>query len=173
MSNNKEIAREEAVQQVRQMGRMLAALYYHFSREIIKELGEEKGRCLIEKAVWNYGTERGLAQKERVLAEGHPYHPWSYVNTPDLPGLGWEVEKVADGENPTHIKITYCPFAEYWKEKGFEDIGRIYCSVDQAKYQGFHPDSDYVHLQNVLSGDSCCEMICLLKKESGDKEDED
>ncbi len=164
MSNKQEITREEAVSQVRQMGRMLAAIYYHFSREIIAELGEEKGEQLIRRAVWNYGSERGLEQKERVIAAGHKHEPWNYIKASDMPALGWDLEKVKEGENPTHIVIHYCPFAEYWKEKDFARIGRIYCSVDQAKYQAFHPDSDYIHLHNTLDqGDSYCEMLCRLK----------
>lgn len=163
MVNQNMISKEEATRQVRQMGQMFAALYYYFSKEIIAELGIENGEKLIQRAVWNYGTERGIAHKDKVIEAGFENHPWNYVKISDLPGLGWDVHKVEGTDNPTHMVIEYCPFAEYWKEKGFNQIGRIYCTVDQAKYQAFNEESDFIHLRNTLDQGSCCEMKCLIK----------
>lgn len=158
MSNT--ISIEDAQTQVRQMGMMLASLYYHFATEIINTLGEEEGKKLILKAIDAYGRERGEQQRERVIEAGFAHEPENYVAVSDLPQLGWEVEKAEPAENQTHIKIKYCPYAEYWKEKGAESIGRLYCWVDQAKYSAFHPDSNYVHLKHALEGDPNCEMLC-------------
>lgn len=154
------ISVKEAQEQVRQMGRMMASLFYHFAAEIIDTLGEEEGQKLILKAVDAYGSERGEQQRDRVVAAGIEHEPENYVSVPDLPKLGWEVEKAEPAENKTHIKIKYCPYAEYWKAKGAEKIGRLYCWVDQAKYKAFHPDSNYVHLKHALEGDDYCEMLC-------------
>jgi len=158
------ISRKEATEQVRQMGRMMATLYYHMSHEIVAEVGEEKAQEMISRAIWALGKERGEGQKEKVLTAGYEHVPQNYSKVPDLPSLGWDVEKAQHAENETHIKITYCPFAEVWQEKDFAKLGRLYCYIDQAKYQGFHPDSDLVTLKNVLDGDAYCEMVCRGKK---------
>lgn len=158
------ISKQEATRQVRQMGRMMASLYCHMSREISAAVGEEKAKEIISRAVWNYGFERGTEQKAKIIDAGYEHIPENYSCIPDLPSLGWEVEKVSQGENQTQIQISYCPFADVWQEKDFADFGRIYCSVDQAKYKGFHTDSDLVHLKNVLDGDEYCEMVCRRQK---------
>ncbi|MDF2570400.1 MAG: hypothetical protein K0R55_2004 [Sporomusa sp.] len=160
------IGKTEAAKQTRQMGRMMAGLYYHLSREMIAAMGTEKAKEIINKAIQSYGTERGIEQRERVSQAGFehtPHTPENYGSVPDLPVLGWDVEKVKNGENATHIQITYCPFAEYWQEKDFAEIGRLYCMIDQAKFTAFHPDSNLLHLKNVLDGDAFCEMVCRRK----------
>lgn len=160
---NQKVAKSEAVAAVRQMGRMLAAFYYHLARQLIDELGEDKAAALLRRAVASYGADRGSRHRDKVAAAGFGGEPADYVRLPDLPPFAWEAASVADGENPTHVRITYCPFAEYWKERDFAAIGRIYCGVDQAKYGAFHPDADLVHLKNVLAGDEYCEMVCRRK----------
>ena len=160
---NDSISKTEAAGQIRQMGRMMASLYYHLAQEIIAAVGPEQAKEIIAKAVWTYGSERGLAQKGRVLEAGYEHIPENYGAVADLPSLGWDAEKVAGGINSTHARITYCPFAEYWQEKDFAAFGRLYCSVDQAKHSAFHVDSNLVHIKNVLDGDDYCEMVCLRK----------
>ena len=156
------ISKNEAKQQVRQMGRMMASLYYHLGQEITAVVGKDKAKEILNRAVWNYGVERGRQQKAKVVNAGYEPIPENYSKVPDLPSLGWDVEKIETGENPTQVRITYCPFAEVWKEKEFTELGRIYCTVDQAKYKGFHPDSELVHLRNVLDGECCCEMVTRI-----------
>jgi hypothetical protein len=158
------ISKTEAAEQVRQMGRMMATLYYHLSREIVAEVGTEKAQEIISRAILALGKERGEQQKEKVLTAGYEHVPQNYSKVPDLPSLGWDVAKAEQAENDTHIKITYCPFAEVWQEKDFAKLGRLYCYIDQAKYLGFHPDSDMVTLKNVLDGDAYCEMVCRQKR---------
>lgn len=157
------ISKEAAASQVRQMGRMMAALYYHISCQLIESVGAEQAKQIIQHAIEALGAERGCEQKAKVVAAGHEHIPENYSKVPDLPALGWDVEPAENGENSTHIKITYCPFAEVWKEKNFAEFGRLYCTIDQAKYQGFHPDSNLVTLKNVLDGDEYCEMVCRRK----------
>jgi len=161
------ISKAEAARQVRQMGRMMAGLYCHLTREMIAAVGPDKAREIVAKAVWSYGTERGAQQKDRVVQAGYEHVPENYGAVPDLPPLGWDVRKVENGENATHIQITYCPFAEYWLEQDFAEFGRLYCTVDQAKFTAFHPSSDLVHHKNVLDGDDCCEMVCRRKPDRG------
>ncbi|WP_371381364.1 L-2-amino-thiazoline-4-carboxylic acid hydrolase [Sporomusa aerivorans] len=158
------ISKAEAANQVRQMGRMMALLYYHMTQQMIAAVGPQQAKKIVGDAIWALGKERGEAHKTKVLAAGYEHIPLNYGKVPDLPALGWDVVKAENAENDTHVKITYCPFAELWQEKDFAEFGRLYCYIDQAKYCGFHPDSDMVTLQNVLEGAACCEMVCRTKK---------
>ena len=158
------ITKTEAASQVRQMGRMMASLYYHMSFQLIEAVGAEKAKQIIQRAIEALGNERGAEQKEKVVAAGYAYVPENYGKIPDLPSLGWDVQPVQDGENATHLQIHYCPFAEVWQQKDFAEFGRLYCFIDQAKYRGFHPDSQLVTLKNVLEGDEFCEMVCRKAK---------
>lgn len=164
MKKEETISREEATRQVRQMGKMTASLYYHLCRQMIDAVGPEAAKGIVTKAIAALGEERGQSQKEAVLAASYEHLPQNYVKVSDLPSLGWDMEPAEQPENDTHIRITYCPFAEVWKEKDFAEFGRLYCYIDQAKYQGFHPDSDLVTLQNTLEGAPYCEMVCRNKK---------
>lgn len=160
------ISKKEAVENVRLMAKRTALLYQHFAQTIIDELGEEKGKELITKAIWSYGKESGSKVKEGVLAMGLPPEPENYNQVPDLPVLGWEFELLDDPDCEEAVRITLCPLAEVWLENGFSTIGRIYCQVDQAKYLGYNPELECLHQKNVLDGDCCCEIV-VKKKNKG------
>jgi hypothetical protein len=61
----------------------------------------------------------------------------------------------------------YCPLAAVWKELGSEELGRMYCRVDQAKYRAFNPRAELIHTCNMLDGDPYCEFDIRL--EEGDE----
>ena len=53
-----------------------------------------------------------------------------------------------------------------WKELGADDLGRMYCYVDQAKYRAFNSRAKLIHTHNVLDGDPYCEFDIVLEKEA-------
>lgn len=156
------ISKEQVVQDVRLMAKRTALLYQHFAKTIIEELGEEKGKELITKAIWSYGEESGKRVKEGVLEMGLLPNADNFNKVPDLPSLGWEFELLDIHGCEEAVRITLCPLAEVWRENEISTIGRIYCQVDQAKYHGYNPELECIHQKNVLDGDSCCEI--LIKK---------
>jgi predicted hydrocarbon binding protein len=142
------------------MARRTALLHYFFSQTIIHELGEEKGRELIMRAIEAYGAYIGHAVREGVKTMGLPLECENFNKVPDLPKFGWETGEVtlANGE---HRPVVYvCPLAETFKSLGpeAEELGRLYCYVDQAKYKAFNPSIELVHSRNMLAGDRCCEF---------------
>ncbi len=48
-------------------------------------------------------------------------------------------------------------------------MGKIYCFVDQAKYEAYNPELQCVHVKNVMDGDTYCELAVRPKKRK-DKE---
>jgi L-2-amino-thiazoline-4-carboxylic acid hydrolase-like protein len=153
----------EALQQILTTAERMAMLYYHFASTLVGELGDEKGKELIQKAIAAYGTEVGERQRARVAEAGKALTCENYKTVPDLPMLAWSPEGmpklIRDGK-----EIAVCPLAKYWIEKGAADLGRLYCYVDQAKFSTFDPACECRHLKNVLEGDDCC--VVAVKKRS-------
>ena len=139
----------------------LAWLHYAFARTLIKELGEKKGKELSKKAVALYGELVGKGAKEKTLAKGLPLTRENYSD--DLPSLGWGDSEKLEVEEEKRSRVYTCHLAKVWKDLGAPEIGRLYCFVDQAKYEAYNPDLVCVHVKNVLDGDPCCELAVRPK----------
>jgi hypothetical protein len=154
----------EALQQILITAERIAMLHYHFANTLVSELGEERGKELTRKAIAAYGTEVGERQRLRVTAMGKAASCENYKAAPDLPALAWSPEGmprlVRDGK-----EIAVCPLAKYWLERGAADLGRLYCYVDQAKFEAFDPTCECRHLANVLDGDDRCTIVAKKTQE--------
>jgi len=163
------ITTEECAFEVKLMARRAALLHYYFSEAIIEELGEEKGKGLIKKAIWAYGEHCGNAVREGVEAMGLPPTDENFGKVRDLPAYGWEIgmAEIPDGE--PRMVVTFCPLADTFKELGSRgmELGRLYCFVDQAKYEAYNPNVDFIHTKNVLDRDDCCEFLIEPKEKEG------
>jgi predicted ArsR family transcriptional regulator len=160
------IPRTEALAQILTSVERLAMLYHHFASTLVDELGSEKGKALIRKAIEAYGTEVGERQRRRVTEAGYAASCENYKALPDLPAMAWSQDGMP--RMMLHGKETpVCPLAKYWIEKGASGLGRLYCHVDQAKYSTFDPESECRHLENVLDGDERCLIVVKKKSEWG------
>ncbi len=157
----------QCTEEVRLVARRLGLLHYYFSKAIVDKLGDEEGKALIKEAIWAYGKHCGRAVREGVEALGLPLTDENYGRVRDLPQYGWEIEMVTLDSGETGPAATFCPVAEAFKEtepRG-QELGRFYCYVDQAKYEAYNPDMEFVHSKNVLDGDTCCEFLIQPRKE--------
>ena len=110
-ANEQSISKEEALVQVRLALRRAALIYHYFAKTLIDELGEDRGRELILKAVNAYGEHIGKASRRRAQEKGLALSPQNYQE--DLPKMAWEAEPVTvDGEDRT--RVHHCPLAAEW-----------------------------------------------------------
>ncbi|HHV42501.1 MAG TPA: L-2-amino-thiazoline-4-carboxylic acid hydrolase [Clostridiaceae bacterium] len=144
MGNTKD---DKHLRDVHIMAERLAILYYRMVKNIIAEVGEERAEELVKKIIWEYGTDCGLNARKHVESLGEEAKLENFHLGNDLPSVGWTLED---------DRILYCPFADTWKKLDFEKWGRLYCFVDQAKYEGYNPDLRCFHDKNVLDGDDYC-----------------
>jgi hypothetical protein len=167
---DEKISTDECAQEVKLMARRTALLHYFFSRTIIDKLGEEKGKELIKEAIWAYGQFCGRAVREGVEEMGLPITEENYGQVRDLPKFGWKMDTIKLENGDEHGIATYCPLASTFQELGPEGeaLGRLYCYVDQAKYQAYDPSVEFVHASNILNGDPYCEFV-IIPKEDGKK----
>jgi hypothetical protein len=156
------VTREDATRQVISIVKRMALLHYSYARTLIEELGEEKGRQVTRKAIDFYGQLVGKKVREKTLAKGLETVPANYQE--DLPRLGWNIEMVTvDGE--PRARIRDCHLAQAWKELGAPELGRLYCYMDQAKYEAYDPALECVHEKNILDGAPYCELAVRTKKD--------
>jgi hypothetical protein len=123
----------------------IALLHLAFSRTLVKQLGQEKGKELILKSIMEYGKMIG----ERTIQRKQ-----------DLPKYGVH-EKFERG------KVYGCIFAKIFHEYNEEDLGCMYCYVDAAKSMTVNPKRKLIHKECDACGDDYCvfESIPTTEKE--------
>lgn len=149
---------DEARRAVQDMSRRVALLHMCYARALVDELGEERGKELIRKAIWDYGTKVGERTRERVQAMGLEPTIENFGKGSDLSPLGFDHQRVVvDGEE--RGRAYGCTLAQVWQEYGEEALGSLYCLVDPAKVQAYDSDWTMVHTKKVPDGDECCELV--------------
>jgi len=148
---------DAARQAVEDMSRRVALLHLSYARRLVQELGEERGKELIKRAIWDYGTRIGEQTRARVEALGLEPTPENFGKGSDLSPLGFDHSRTTvEGEART--QLFGCVLAEVWKKYGEEELGGLYCLVDPAKMQAYDPGSTMVHTRKIPDGDVYCEM---------------
>ncbi len=160
-----QFSREEAGQQVVLMAKRTALLYQTFAEILMEELGEEKGMEAVARVVKAYGTKCGSMVRKGVEAKGLALSLPNYFSVPDLPKVGWVTDQKTLKEDELEVDILYCPMAEQWQEEGKDELGRLYCWVDQAKFAAYDPDLECTHVKNVFDGDKKCTLSVRKKKQ--------
>ena len=162
MPEKEMISMEEAKKEVELASRRVGLLHLAYAETLIEKFGEEKGKEIILAAIKNYGLKVGKKVKQEVEKLGEKAEPENYgiKSSRNLPkfGMNDKVEEVeVDGEK--RLRAYGCVMAKVWKEYGKEDIGKLYCYVDPAKYMGFNPNYKMIHTKNLPSHDEFCEFI--------------
>jgi hypothetical protein len=155
-ANEETVTLEHAKEQVRKVCVRLGLLHMSFARTIIDELGEQRGKELVLRAIMDYGVKIG----ERARVQD----PQNFKS--DLPAYGM-IERRSDllpteGENESRrVRGHGCVMSEVWREYGETELGRLYCYVDPVKSMAFNPDSVTLHarLGESPQGDWVCEFV--------------
>lgn len=158
----------EITRVVQEMAKFTALLYYHLTKAMIDDFGEDAKKT-IRKAIERFGFERGRSIAERVKKEGYELTIDNLDRFYDIPiAAGWSPEGKYKYKSEESIKkygcTKSCIFADVWIEKNWRDIGRIYCEVDTALRKGYNEKIKYTPTKNILSGDECCESVTEYKK---------
>jgi hypothetical protein len=143
------VSLEEAKQQVGIALTRAALLHLSFSRTLVEEFGEHKGKELVLRAIMEYGRRVG----ERVK-RGLP-------DTPKYGILGSEMPGGSGDKWFENYKAYDCVFARTFKEYGELDLGCLYCYVDPAKTMTQDPGQKLIHRDCAACGDDCCTFQVL------------
>jgi len=150
-----QMSREDCIKSVREEAYHFGNLHYYFSRVLVDELGAQKGKQLLRKAVYNFAVERGreLRKKAEELGLAPTQENWRKIT--DIPFIAWT------GEG--NYK---CPYGWAWLEKAkidpeALDFGFLYCLVnDPTVANTFEPSTEQLTFtRHVLWGDDFCDRI--------------
>ncbi|MBS7620313.1 L-2-amino-thiazoline-4-carboxylic acid hydrolase [Candidatus Bathyarchaeota archaeon] len=137
------VSLDDAAHEVEVAITRLALLHLAFSKTLIEELGEEKGRELILKSIMEYGKRVG----ERIKR-----------GLPDLPKYGVHKEKIGE-------RVYGCVLARIFREYGEQDVGSFYCYVDPAKSMAVEPETKLIHNDCAACGDDYCTFVKITTTE--------
>jgi hypothetical protein len=136
---------------VERMAKLMAELYYFMAKEMVERMGVELGKESIRTAIRKFGEARLASMIEEAREKGLEISPETYAVVRDMPGISWE----RNPDNP--MDITYCPMQDMWEELRDQELGAIYCEIDDVLYKGFNAKLDRPLCKT--SGDKCCRFI--------------
>lgn len=148
VKEEKTVSFKEAKTQVEVAISRIALLHIAFSKILIEEFGQEKGKELILKSIMEYGKMIGERTKK---------------GKQDLPKYGIH-DKFEEG------KVYGCVFAKIFHEYKEEELGCLYCYVDAAKSMTINPKRKLIHKECEACGDDYCtfESIPTTDKEQNE-----
>ena len=126
------------------------------ARQMIAELGQEKARTIINKALGDHfrkwGAEYYRSRNEKTF--GDKIHAAMDMFA-DGDALDWTIhEKREDG---MRFDVTGCRYAEFYKEIGAQDLGfLLVCSQDVPITEGFGEGAKLERTQTIMQGASHC-----------------
>ena len=161
---------DEAAHEVALTARRMALLHIAYARTLVDQLGPDRGKELIVKAIRAYGSWIGEEVRDAVRAQGIDPTPENYGTgeARQLPSFGMHagVEHI-ESKAGTRLRAYGCVMGKTWNELGESELGRLYCLVDPAKYIAYDGVHALAHLKTIPDGDEFCEF-CI--REATDEE---
>jgi len=153
---------------IRKLARLYAKLYIHLAREMVSQFGEE-GKKTVCQGIRNFALERGNEVMEKALSKGQSLTMKNFYGNFDssLVDAGFQMELDLRDWDADGL-VTHCPFAEIWQEMGEEELGRIYCNVDEDMLEGYNPELKLDRPEIILEGSKQC-VFHWTKKEGIDE----
>ena len=130
-----------------------------------QELGEEKTREIMGRAIVQIAREQGRALAERAGADdlktfARAKEPWTRNNA-------LEVEVLAADDRQYSFNVTRCGYAEMYNELGIPELGYVLsCGRDYAMSQGFNSDIRLSRSQTIMQGASHCDFRYVADTDS-------
>jgi hypothetical protein len=126
--------------------------------EMVRELGEEKAREILGKAI----ERDAIAQGSRLAA--------SLDGPADLAGFAsllpnWQkedalqIEVIGQTEGTFDFNVKRCRYSEMYRDMGLGGIGDLLsCNRDGAFCVGFNPDIEMTRTQTIMQGANHCDF---------------
>jgi hypothetical protein len=147
------ISLAEAAKEVEVAITRLALMHLSFSKILVDELGREKGKELIIKAISEYGSRIG-----EIIKEGGR----------DLPKFGVHSGEIFYDEDGD-FGVTGCVLAKVFKQYDELELGSLYCYVDPTKSMAANIKEKAIHKTCEACGDDNCTFAIVPTTEKDKK----
>ncbi len=165
IDNKNTVTIKEAAEEVEMATKRIALLHLAFAKTLVKELGDEKGKKIVLKAIKYYGKLIGEEMKKNIISQGLDTTPDNYGKggSRDLPKYGMnDGQDAFETEGRQQRRTIGCVLGKLWREYDEEELGRLYCYVDLAKSMYYNPYFKLVHTRCMPEGkDEVCEFDIL------------
>lgn len=141
-----------------------ALLFASVTREVIAELGQDKGEELIKRAVESFGKERGKRIAARVAQKGKPLSLRNWIIYTDISGSNFPA-KVTFPEGDLEARVGTCSFMKAADQWGLREYASLYCRyADYAILDGYNPDVRLTLKSRHQTGNEYCTFRYRMKK---------
>lgn len=138
--------------------RIQAELAVPIYEELKAELGADRARRLIARAVRRAATEEGRRFAEEHGGPGGIAGFLSFQHLWDADGA-LETETVAKSEREYAYNVTRCRYAEMYRAMGAGEIGFLLsCNRDATFAQGYDPRIALTRTQTIMQGADRCDF---------------
>jgi hypothetical protein len=136
--------------------------------DLKERLGEEEGRKLVydayHKAVHN-ACAPGWEEMKGSNPDAKAYTEWLVTDLPQA----YELEIIEMTPESCRLKLTCCPWATLFREKGWADTGRLFCEVDDDMIKDFNEITGanlvFERSKTLMDGDDHCNHHIYVKNE--------
>lgn len=147
---------------VRNMSVHMANMYYYLTKAVLEDFGNV-ARKSFERAIIEFGHERGRKIAEEVQAAGLPLTLENLDKFYDIPiAEGWSLHRSYENDQKMNVTDT-CTFADVWLEKNWAEVGHIYCLIDIAIREGYSKNVKFCPIKNILEGDDYCQSLTVYR----------
>jgi|GEM_PF-1352762 len=164
---------EEIESGLLKMEELYAKLYFQLAAEYCRSFGEP-GKAALRKAIREYGTDRGRANRAEHDRLGYPIHLKTLFTAGGFPGkAGFRRNKIDLQPHQRISETLQCPLHDHWRLMGGLEEGRAYCEViHEAMWSAYHPEIETNQPKIMTRGDDLCRFDVFLPSAKGQPEAE-
>ncbi len=126
--------------------------------EMVAELGEERAREILSKAI-NTDAVRQGAELAASTDQPNNLETFATLTGRWSKGDALKKEELHSSENKLDFNVVRCRYAEMYKEMDLAHIGTILsCGRDGSLCEGYNPDVTLTRTQTIMGGASHCDF---------------
>ena len=150
-----------------QQRRIEAAFAKGVFEEMAAELGEDRARAILTRAVVKLAKQAAGAMAAEA-PEGPSLDHFVAIQERWTRDDALRIEVVERGATPYGFNVTRCRYAEMYREMGLEGLGAVLsCNRDGAFCEGYDPKLKLVRTQTLMGGASHCDFRYRMEETQG------
>jgi len=135
--------------------------------EMVRALGRERAREILDAAIRNNAIEHGRGYAQREAPGGNDLAGFARLLPHWQKGEALEIEVLESTPQRFDFNVTRCRYAEMYREMGVAEIGDLLsCGRDGSFCTGYNPEIRLERTQTMMQGASHCDFRYTLAREA-------